>query len=74
VTHKTLTYVTLTEFADAMGFDADVVRDTLDQRGVTFGGTRGEQVLMTVARLCQLCEYDSWPMALEAMDFVLLDA
>ena len=70
---KTLHYITLDEFADAMGFDADILRDTLDQRGVTFGGTRGERVLMTVARLCELCEDPSWPLGLEGTDFVLLD-
>ena len=72
--HKTLHYVSLTEFAEAMGFDADILRDTLDQRGVTWGGTRGEIVLMTVARLCQLCEYPSVPEPLDPMDYVLIDA
>lgn len=71
--HKTLHYVTLTEFANEMGFESDVIRDTLDQRGVTWGGTRGEQVFLTVARLCQLCEYPSYPEILDPMDYVLID-
>ena len=47
-------WVSLIDVCDALGLDDEAVWDTLDAAGVTWGGTRGEMTMISLARLCAI--------------------